>query len=226
MMLVSQKPTLAIALAILGLFALASDVFAQRGRWGQSEDLGLLARNEVQKELDLVPDQIEGVKSLELEMRSKMRDMFATRREGMSGRSDEERKEAWSGIQDEIKTVFAEFTPKVNEILLPNQIQRLGEIKMQSQIKQSGGILGGRAADSLREKLNITDEQLAQMKEKAKAAREKLEAKVSKLRKEAEAEVMSVLSTEQRAQYKTMMGETFEITNERARFGNRTGASK
>jgi hypothetical protein len=218
----TYKPKWALALAILGLFVLTSDVFAQRGRWGQSEDLGLLVNDEVQAELDLVDDQVEGVKSLELEMRSKMRDMFNARREEMSGKSDDGRRKAWSGIQDDMKKVYEELKPKVDEILLPEQLKRLAEIKMQSQMKQSGGILGGQAADALREKLNISDEQLAEMKEKAKSASKKLEAKVAKLRLEAEAEVMSVLSAEQRDQYKMMMGETFKMSNDRGRFGNRT----
>jgi len=49
------------------------------------------------------------------------------------------------------------------------------------------------------------------MKEKASKARETLTAKIAKLRKEAEAEVLSVLDSEQRTKYDEMMGEAFDV---------------
>ena len=55
--------------------------------------------------------------------------------------------------------------------------------------------------------LKITDEQKAKLKEVAEKARTEMEEKTKKLREEFENEILSVLTDEQRKQYKEMVGE-------------------
>jgi len=66
------------------------------------------------------------------EMRTSMREMFSGLRETMSGASDQERREMWGEMQKEMKERYEELTPKIESVLLPAQVQRLAEIKMQA----------------------------------------------------------------------------------------------
>lgn len=201
--------TASVALLMLGLVPQANAQL-RTGR-NQSSELTLLGNAKIQEELELVDDQIEEIKEIESEVTNSMRDLFVSRREEMSNASNEERKEMWSEMQKEMREQYTKVKPKIESVLLPNQVQRLAEIKMQATLRRSGGLTSERGGQALKEQLGISDEQMEAMKEKASKARETLTAKIAKLRKEAEAEVLSVLDSEQRTKYDEMMGEAFDV---------------
>ena len=201
--------TASVALLMLGLVPQANAQL-RTGR-NQSSELTLLGNAKIQEELELVDDQIEEIKEIESEVTNSMRDLFVSRREEMSNASNEERKEMWSEMQKEMREQYTKVKPKIESVLLPNQVQRLAEIKMQATLRRSGGLTSERGGQTLKEQLGISDEQMEAMKEKASKARETLTAKIAKLRKEAEAEVLSVLDSEQRTKYDEMMGEAFDV---------------
>ena len=215
----SFRNAMSLVFTVAVLSVLTVDANAQRRGFGQTDDFSLLRSPQVQEELDLMDDQREEITELEQEMRGAMREMFSNSRQDWSGKTDEERREMWTEMQEKIKTRMDEIKPKLNEVLLPAQQKRFGELKFQSQIKRAGGMMNERGANVLKEKLNVTDEQFEKMKKKAEEARKVFEAKVAKLRREAEAQVLSVLSAEQQADYKSMMGDSFEFTNDRSRGG-------
>lgn len=201
--------TASVALLMLGLVPQVNAQF-RTGR-NQSSELTLLGNAKIQEELELVDDQIEEIKEIESEVTNSMRDLFVSRREEMSNASNEERSEMWSEMQKELREQYTKVKPKIESVLLPNQVQRLAEIKMQATLRRSGGLTSERGGQALKEQLGISDEQMEAMKEKASKARETLTAKIAKLRKEAEAEVLSVLDSAQRAKYDEMMGEAFDV---------------
>lgn len=212
----SLRSAVAFVFAVAVLSSLAADANAQRrGGFGQSDEFSLLRSSQVQEELDLMDDQKEQIKELEQEMRASMREMFSSNRQDWSGKSAEERREMWTEIQGKMKAQMEEMKPKLNEVLLPVQQKRLGELAFQSQIQRSGGMLSERGSSVLKEKLNITDEQFEAMKKKAEEARKTFEEKVAKLRRQAEAEVLSVLTEQQRSEYKALQGDSFEFSNNR-----------
>lgn len=212
-MLKSSRCSSVAALVALMMFGFVAQADAQRGRGGrdQSNELSLLANEKVQEELELVDDQIEEIKELGDSVRQSMRDMFTERREEMQGASNDERREMWAEMQEEMKTQYSDLKPKLEGVLLPAQVARLAEIKMQATIRQSGGLTSERGGEALKDQLNLTDEQLEAMKEKAAEVKKALEVKVAKLRKEAESEVLSVLSTEQREMYEKMTGDAYDV---------------
>ena len=220
----SAHNILIAASVALMMFGYVSQADAQRGGRDQTNELSLLGNEKIQKELELVDDQVEEIKELGDEMRTSMREMFSGLRETMSGPSDQERREMWGEMQEEMKTRYEELKPKIESVLLPTQVQRLAEIKMQATLRRSGGLTSERGSQVLKDQLDITDDQMEAMKEKAVEVRESLAAKMAKLRKEAEAEILSVLDTEQREKYKEMMGESYDVESlfsRNGRSGNR-----
>ena len=75
------------AIAALTCLLLTNDVMAQRGGWGGGGRLEFLNNSEVQKELDLVEEQIDDLDDIGSEAREIMRDAFS----GNQGRTVIER---------------------------------------------------------------------------------------------------------------------------------------
>ena len=222
----SAHNILIAASVALMMFGYVSQADAQRGGRDQTNELSLLGNEKIQEELELVDDQVDEIKELGDEMRTSMREMFSGLRETMSGASDQERREMWGEMQKEMKERYEELTPKIESVLLPAQVQRLAEIKMQATLRRSGGLTSERGSQVLKDQLDITDDQMEAMKEKAVEVRESLAVKMAKLRKQAEMEILSVLDTEQREKYKEMMGESYDVDSLFSRGGQRGGDNR
>lgn len=210
-------------LAVIALFCSADIVMAQPGRggqggpggrgggFGQTSGLQLLGQEGIQKELELVDDQIETLKELQTEQRDAMRETFMGLREKFQNMDDTERASAWTEIQEEMAASNKKFDDKANDVLLPHQVTRLKQLVVQSQARRGGGATNGSLPPSLIEELGITDEQMEAMKKKAEEVREKMNEKIAKIRQQAEEEILSVLDTDQRAKYKEMMGDAYDF---------------
>lgn len=186
----------------------------QRGGFGQASGMGLLGQEGVQKELELVEDQVDDIKSLQEEQREAAGDMFRAMRDG--GDRDE--------MMEKFRELTKEYEDKANDILLPHQVKRLKQLVVQDQTRRSGGATTGSLPESMVEELGITEEQLEEMKEKAESVREKMNEKIAKIRAQAQEEILSVLDSEQRARYKEMVGDAYQFPQRNARgFGGGQG---
>lgn len=163
--------------------------------------LFLLANEKVREELEIVDDQMAELEGLQEDIRNEMREMFG----GMRDSTDEERREMMEEAQERMK----EYQAKVDEILLPQQQTRLKQLMVQSQSR--GRLGGGLLSDSMKEELNITDEQAEKVTEAAEEAQKEMDAEIQKLRRAAEEKILSVLSSEQQQKYRDMVGEAFDF---------------
>ena len=196
----------ALVVFALQLQAIQAQPGGGRG-WGNmfNNSLFLLNDEKVQEELGLVDDQMEQLRDLQRDARESMREMFS----GMREMSREEREERMAEVQDELAEKMKELKGQVDEILLPHQTKRLDEIGFQSRARR--GTANALASDELAEKLGITDQQKEELQEAAEKAQKKMQEEVAKLRKKMEDEILGVLSKEQRAKYKQLIGEPFEF---------------
>ena len=211
-----------LALAVLCAFLVAADVaMAQPGgrsrgsggsMWGQVSQLNLLGQEAVQKELELVADQVDAIKEAQDRQREMMREVFMGARDRMQGLDNEERQELFREIQEEMKTANTELEDEVMQELLPHQISRLKQLYNQAQTNRSGGAQSGSMPNSLVEELGLTEDQLQELKEKAAEVSQRLKEKVAKLQAQAQNEIFSsVLTKEQLDKYEELMGDKFEF---------------
>lgn len=219
-------------LAMVALFCSADVLMAQPGRggrggFGAASGLQLLGQEGIQKELELVEDQVESLKELQEEQRNAMRETFMGMREKFQNMDESERASAWSEIQEEMQASNKKFDGMANEILLPHQVARLKQLLVQSQSRRSGGPASGNLPATLIEELGITEEQIEDMKKKAEEVREKMNEKIAKIRQQAEEEILSVLDADQRAKYKELVGDAYDFNsganNRFGGFGQRGG---
>ena len=189
----------------------------------------LLGVEAVQKELDLLEEQVDELKELGDARRggggerpdfSKIREM-----------SEEERTEFFQKMRTDSEKRGKEREGKIKDILLPDQWERLQEIRL--QLMGVGALLQEEIQKELKiseaqvEKMTKTveeasSEMMAEMRELFQGGnREGIREKMEEMRKGIEDKVVGVLTAQQKKKFEEMKGDPIEI--EIPRGGNRRG---
>lgn len=193
--------------------------FGQRGRGGPGGGggpemiIGLLRVDPVKVEIELSPDQDEAVEKL----------MQPAERPQVNFRemSDDERREAFAKMQKEQEERVQKMEEQLEEVLLPQQMERLKQIALQLR-----GIRALREDDVAKE-LKITPAQLEKIdgvEEKLREEngpkfrelmqsgdRDAMREAFTKMREESEKQVLAVLTSDQRTEFEKMKGEKFDM---------------
>lgn len=215
MVSVSKRFLLSIAM-VACLTITASNVQAQRGGpptqggfgfggFGGGSETFLLSNTSVQKELDLLDDQIAKIRELSEKQREGARDLFS----GFRDLNEEQRNAKMEEIRTKMQARNEETKKQLGEILLPHQMKRLSEISRQQRIRGDGRS-GSFSVDVVASELKLSDEQKEKLKAKAEEVQGKIRERLAKVRQEAENDILSVLTPEQRAQWKDLVGEAFD----------------
>jgi Spy/CpxP family protein refolding chaperone len=158
---------------------------------------GMLLRSEqIQKELEIVDDQLKELEAIGEEMRESF--------QGLRDMSPEERDEKFREINKELET-------RLNEVLLPHQQKRLKQITTQMGSRGRDGVAGMLTDGDLGKDLKVTEDQKKKLREVVESARTEMDEQMRKVRKDFEDKLLSVLTPEQRKQYEEMLGEPFEM---------------
>jgi Spy/CpxP family protein refolding chaperone len=171
------------------------------GRMGMGS--GMLLRQEVvQKELGVTAEQL-----------TKLKDMLEAGRAGGGGQrnqdmTDEERQK----MRDEMVKRTAEMEKKIAEVLDAKQVARLKQIRL-----QVSGAMALMNEDVAKE-LKITEEQTGKMRDAMREMRDAGQggggdqAARAEMRKKMNAKVMGILTDDQKAQHKKMLGDAFDVS--------------
>lgn len=206
------------------------------GPGGGDMESALLRSAEVRAELELMPDQEAALK--ELEKRGQQRPEggeggFDPRQFDFRNASEEERAEMFAKIQAMRKEQAEKRRAQLEEVLFPEQMERLGQLTLQLQG------MAALADPEVQKKIGITESQVEKMKEfrteqetKMRESmrevwqsgdREGLREKMKEMRDEAEAAVMKQLEPEQRKKFEEMKGEPFDFSQIQRPEGGRGG---
>jgi Spy/CpxP family protein refolding chaperone len=226
-MMIRDKRYFGIALLLgLAILTIPSLTFGQGGGFrggfgGGGGVLGLLYRDDVRQDLQLVDEQQEKVDALADEIRTElqeeMRDMFR----GMQDLSDEERQQQFEKIRERMEDVNADAEKRLKKVLLPHQFDRLKQIDVQMRVRQQGA--EALTSGALAETLDLTDSQRERLEERAAEVEQELQEKIGQLRIEARNKLLDVLTAEQRAKLESLMGDDFAATDAAPGFGRRGG---
>ena len=179
------------------------------GPFGGGGVMGLIMRDEVQQELQLVDEQQEKVQAVSEEMRNQMqeelRDLFSQ----MQDLSEEERQERFDEIRTRVEKLNSEMEKRLKKVLLPHQFDRLKQIVLQTRIQQGGA--AALTTGELAETLNLTDAQREKLEERAEEVQQELQEKIRQLQIEARNKLFEVLTAEQRAKLDTLIGDQFDL---------------
>lgn len=202
--------------------------FGQRGGgfggFGGGGAMGLLGREDVQKELDILDDQKQEIEALMEDSsnarRDMMRDLF-----GGGGNFDRE------AIQEAMEKANRDVEKKLDNILLPHQSRRLKELEVQFALR-GRSLAAAVTNDTLVDGLKVTDDQKEDIEKAAESIQKELDAAIAKLRMDAIEKLMGkALTSQQQAKFKDMVGKPFEFQDTQrggfgATFGGRQGGQR
>ena len=192
------------------------------GPFGGGGMLGLVVRDEVQQELQLVDEQRDKLMAAADELRDKAREEMRGMFEEMRDLSDEERRERFGEIRTRFEKINADMEAELKKSLLPHQFERLKQIDLQARMQRGGtsALTSGEVGDALA----LTDEQREKLEQRAAEVREELQGQIRQLQADARKKVLDVLTSEQRAKLEKLMGAQFNLPEPdfggfRGRFG-------
>ncbi len=181
------------------------------GFGGQNNVTAVLQDENARNELDLVEEQISKIR----EIGEKLREDTQSQYEGFDFRSlgdlsPEERDAKFAPIRKKVEEVNAAAQKDIDAVLLPHQRERLKQLVVQWQMR--GGAERALRFGPLGEELSVTDEQKEKLEAKNDEVQAALNEKIAKLRQDADADLISVLSPEQQAKLKGMIGTPFTFS--------------
>ena len=220
-----------VACLLLGIVAMAEAQQPGQGRrpggggpggfggpGGGLDMFGLLASEQVQKEIEVVDAQKDDLKKLGDEMREASRSAFGNLRD----LSDEERQKKMAEIRTQSDARRVEYTKKLADVLLPHQFERLQQISV--QVRGAAALNDAEVAG----KLGLSDEQKSQLTQQQEAnrgemqklfegargdeaARTGMREKVEQMRTQSSEKALGVLTSEQKAKFEELKGEKFDL---------------
>jgi Spy/CpxP family protein refolding chaperone len=171
--------------------------------------MGLIVRDDVQQELQLVDEQQEKVQAVMDDMRTQMQEEFRERFSQMGDLSDEERRERFDEIRERMEELNADMEKRLKKVLLPHQFDRLKQIDLQTRIQTRGA--AALTTGELAEALNLTDAQREKLEARAEEVQQELQEQIRQLQIEARNKLFEVLTAEQRAKLESLMGDQFDM---------------
>lgn len=168
----------------------------------QQNSVNWLDDEDVLKELEVVEEQREKLRQLRDDVQTRRQEFGKTVRDLPADKRTD-------FIREFSDLLNANIDGKIKEILLPHQMKRFDQLRMQTQMR-NGGV---RALENkqIADLLKITDQQREELRKKREEVEENLRKKIEQLRAEAQQEMLSVLTPAQRNQLKDVLGKDYEF---------------
>jgi len=163
----------------------------------------MLSNPSVQKDLELVGDQLKQVQELQSEFARQMKEQIGDFQKG--GLSPDRLK----GLPELMKKLREEQREQMQSVLLPHQVERLKQVAFQTHMKRAGAA-GALTSAEVAEKLGMTEEQIERLKKRSQEIKTKLAEDMEKLKEKAQQELLMELTPDQRAKVKEMTGDKYE----------------
>jgi len=189
-------------------------------RGGAGNLIGLLGREEVRNEIEMMPDQVAGLRKLAERQRPERPDF------DFRNASDEDRAAFAAKMQAQQAERAADVKAALEELLLPNQFERLEQIAIQAQ--GAAALMTPEVAEKLGLSKEVTAAMTKDMEASVEKGREMMQAamrdrdrdreaaggvreKIAEMRKELETKLVAHLSDEQKSKFEEMKGKPFEL---------------
>ncbi len=181
---------------------------------GTASPLGLLENPKVREELDMVDDQFKELQRLTTDIQKKA----ATEIRNMDFSKV-------TNVATRIRGIQSNMKQDIEDLLLPHQLRRLNQLQNRSQLQRKS-IARLLTSDPLKSKLEISEQQSAELLEAEEDIEAELEKEIAQLREEAREKLLSKLKASQREKAEELLGEDFDFSqpkNEKFKKGNKNG---
>lgn len=171
-------------------------------------DFSLLNNASVQKDLNLVDGQLERIEEINKEFAERMQEKLAEFRDD-DGNFNMKSGADFGNLISELKKQQQE---EISSILLPNQQARLDQVARQMKMRQMGS--EKTLTKLLAKELDLSDQQLQNIKKKSKALQQELNEKIAEMKANAKKELFSELTKDQKAKLEELIGDEFIVKDE------------
>jgi hypothetical protein len=180
-----------------------------------SDTTTLLQQPNIRRDLELTQDQIDQLSKIRQRHESLIKDVMTEYRQLARSMEPAERAAFMKDLAAKRKQSQEEMETEVGEILLPFQLKRMEQIKVQNQIARLGESSASPILHPMfRDKLNLTKEQEERINAKMAEVKKQLDEDIAELRRKAANEILNELTDEQRKTYNEMIGEPIKTPKE------------
>ena len=195
------SPELQAMVPMINDLALNKPVGWSANRYGGgASPLGMLAASNVRAELEMVDEQYEDLKRLNSEIQQRAAEQL--RRIDLKDTSN---------LVERIRAIREQAQDNLNSVLLPHQLARLRQIRMQSLLRRRS-LVDILTSDPVKSDLEITDRQSDELRQAEQEIEEELAKEIAKLREKARDRLLSRLKPGQKAEVEGMIGDAFDFS--------------
>ncbi len=196
------------SLGTLLLLAVTNEISAEQPAPGASPSsvtmlrrsqsgLVLLVRQDVAKDLELIPSQEEAIRTLVASLPSQMKALVLECR----GLTEEQRRDKVADFSTRLRT-------DANDLLLPHQLVRLNQITLQIRI-DAPNVVDSLVSDEVIRMLGLTEVQIDRLRSRRPELSTMYRNQIAEARKRVTAVMLAELTPEQKAKWNAMVGEPF-----------------
>ena len=156
----------------------------------------LISNPSVQADLELVDDQQEQIELLKLQMIRESKQLF----------NETQGAQDYKQFAKKIGVIKRQYAERLEEVLLPLQIDRMKQIALQMHLKNSG-MANAISSSVVAEVLELTDQQVAKLKEKSLLLKKQLAADIEKLKAKRDQTLLNELTPQQRTKLSELQGD-------------------
>ncbi len=176
--------------------------------FGGGDSFAMLNNPSVQKDLELVDDQIQQIKDVNADFSARIQDQVRELHRGNGSFDIARAKE----LGELVRKLKQQQKTEIDNLLLPHQQERLQQVALQMQMKAMGTARA--LASKLAEELDITDDQKDRLKQRQQELQEEMQQKISEMRENMQKELLQELTPQQRKKLKELTGAQFETKSE------------
>ncbi len=177
----------------------------------QGSTLGMLSDKNIRQEIEMVDGQYEDLKRVNSQVQKRMAEQIR----GFDFKNSSDLVERMRSMRDQAQE-------DLNSVLLPHQIERLRQIRMQSQLRRRS-LVDILTSDPVKSDLEITDRQSQELRQAEREIEEDLRKQIAKLRERARDRLLSKLNRAQKDQVEEMIGESFDFGQSKTKGDRRRG---
>jgi len=155
----------------------------------------LIGNPSVQADLEMVDDQMKRVEQLRQQMVGESKQLYSEK-----GAHD------YDQFVKDIGVVKRQYVERLEEVLLPLQIERMKQIALQIHLKRSG-MANAITSPVVAEVLGLSDQQVAKLKEKSLLLQDQLAVDIQKLKAKRDRTLLNELTAKQRTKLSQLQGD-------------------
>ena len=165
------------------------------------DSFSMLNNPSVQKDLQLVDEQMKQIKEINREFGEKIKARMDELKDDRNGSVQS------AGLGQLIEELKQQQQEQIQSILLPNQQQRLDQVARQMKLKHMG--TAKTLTSHLAKELELTEEQQTRIESRSKELQQEITAKMAELKAKAKEQLLSELTRDQRKKLEELVGDEF-----------------